>query len=168
MHWICWYDCVSCAFRSFSEDEKESRIKNRRQMWRSVQSLLPAVRAVTRVFRAFQSGVKIEGVISLLRSSSLKAYSHKKIMGGHARYRLEFRGEREICQLPATESSFWTIQPLSAVRSEFIPDEGIQKLRRNRQRTGTFLPPAFAPPSLHRMERKYMNKTKTTKNRLSR
>ena len=81
MCWKRWYDCVSCAFRSFSEDEKESRIKNRRQMWRSVQSLLPAVRAVTRFFRAFQSGVKIEGVISLLRSSSLKAYSHKKMMG---------------------------------------------------------------------------------------
>ena len=32
-------------------------------------------------FRAFQSGVKIEGVLSLLRSSSPKAYSHKKRIG---------------------------------------------------------------------------------------
>ena len=32
-------------------------------MWRSVRSLLPAVRAVTGVFGAFQSGVKIERVI---------------------------------------------------------------------------------------------------------
>ena len=27
MHWKRWYDCVSCAFRAFFEDEKESRIK---------------------------------------------------------------------------------------------------------------------------------------------
>ena len=67
--------------RAIAEDEKKSGIKNRRQVWRSVQSLLPAVRAVTRFFRAFQSGVKIEGVISLLRSSFPKAYSHKKMMG---------------------------------------------------------------------------------------
>ena len=38
-----------------------------------------------------------------------------------------------------------------------------QELRRSRQRTGTFLPPAFAPPSLQQMGRKYMNKTKVTR-----
>jgi len=27
MHWIRWYDCVSCAFHGFFEDEKESRRK---------------------------------------------------------------------------------------------------------------------------------------------
>ena len=27
MHWKRWYDCVSCAFRAFFEDEKESRRK---------------------------------------------------------------------------------------------------------------------------------------------
>ena len=32
-------------------------------------------------FRAFQSGVKIEGVISHLRLSSPRAYYHKKIIG---------------------------------------------------------------------------------------
>ena len=27
MCWKRWYDCVSCAFRAFFEDEKESKIK---------------------------------------------------------------------------------------------------------------------------------------------
>ncbi len=72
---------VFSAFRALFEDFIYSRIKNRRQVWRSVQSLLPAVRAVTGVFGAFQSGVKSKGVISLLRSSSPRAYSRKKIMG---------------------------------------------------------------------------------------
>ena len=56
MHWIRWYDCVSCAFRSFSEDEKESRIKGWRRNRRSAQSLLPAVRAVYRGFNAGDCG----------------------------------------------------------------------------------------------------------------
>ena len=46
MCWKRWYDCVSCAFRAFFEDEKESRIKGWRRNRRSAQSLLPAVRAV--------------------------------------------------------------------------------------------------------------------------
>ena len=29
MHWIRWYDCVSCTFHGFFEDEKESKIKGR-------------------------------------------------------------------------------------------------------------------------------------------
>ena len=72
---------ISATFRRLARDEKESRIKNRRQACRPVRSLLPAVRAVTGAFRAFQSGVKIEGMISLLRSSSLRAYSRKKKVG---------------------------------------------------------------------------------------
>ena len=71
----------SGAFYDSSEDESRSGIKNRRQVWRSVRSLLPAVRAVTEVFGEFQSGVKIERVITLLRSLSLKAYVHKKKVG---------------------------------------------------------------------------------------
>ena len=82
--------------RAIAEDEKKSGIKNRRQVWRSVQSLLPAVRAVTRVFRAFQSGVKIEGVISLLRSSSPRAYSPKKIMGVMPDIGADFKGIGEF------------------------------------------------------------------------
>ena len=96
MCWKRWYDCVSCAFHGFFEDEKESGIKNRRQVWRSVQSLLPAVRAVTRVFGAFQSGVKIEGVISLLRSYSPRAYSRKKIMGVMPDIGADFKGIGEF------------------------------------------------------------------------
>ena len=46
MHWKRWYGCVSCAFRAFFGDEKESRIKGWRRNRRSAQSLLPAVRAV--------------------------------------------------------------------------------------------------------------------------
>ena len=52
MCWKRWYDCISYAFRSFSEDEKESRIKGWRRNRRSAQSLLPAVRAVDGGFNA--------------------------------------------------------------------------------------------------------------------
>ena len=54
------YDCVSCAFRSFSEDEKESRINTRRHARRSVRSLLPAVRAVDGGFNAGDCGAFCE------------------------------------------------------------------------------------------------------------
>ena len=57
MCWKRWYDCISYAFRSFSEDEKESRIKGWRRNRRSAQSLLPAVRAVDGGFNADGCGV---------------------------------------------------------------------------------------------------------------
>ena len=57
MCWKRWYDCVSCAFRAFFEDEKESRIKGWRRNRRSAQSLLPAVRAVDGGFNADGCGV---------------------------------------------------------------------------------------------------------------
>ena len=57
MCWKRWYDCVSCAFHGFFEDEKESRIKGWRRNRRSAQSLLPAVRAVDRDFNAGGCGV---------------------------------------------------------------------------------------------------------------
>ena len=56
MCWKRWYDCVSCAFCSFFEDEKESRIKGWRRNRRSAQSLLPAVRAVDGGFSAVGCG----------------------------------------------------------------------------------------------------------------
>ena len=34
MCWKRWYDCVSCAFHGFFEDEKESRTKSRIKGWR--------------------------------------------------------------------------------------------------------------------------------------
>ena len=57
MCWKRWYDCVSCAFHGFFEDEKESRIKGWRRNRRSAQSLLPAVRAVDGGFNAVGCGV---------------------------------------------------------------------------------------------------------------
>ena len=90
---------IYATFRRLARDEKKSRIKNRRQVWRSVRSLLPAVRAVTGVFRAFQSGVKIERVISLLRSLSPNAYTHKKKVGVIPWKGSYFEQKREICPL---------------------------------------------------------------------
>lgn len=51
------------------------------------------------VFREFQSGVKIEGVLSLLQSLSLKAYTHKKKVGVMPRKGAHFEQERKICPL---------------------------------------------------------------------
>ena len=42
MCWKRWYDCVSCAFHGFFEDEKESRINGWRRNRRSARSLLHA------------------------------------------------------------------------------------------------------------------------------
>ena len=56
MCWKRWYDCVSCTFHGFFEDEKESRIKGWRRNRRSAQSLLPAVRAVDGGFSAVGCG----------------------------------------------------------------------------------------------------------------
>ena len=60
MCWKRWYDCVSCAFHGFFEDEKESRIKGWRRNRRSARSLLPAVRAVDGVFNAGDCGAFCE------------------------------------------------------------------------------------------------------------
>ena len=110
---------IWAGFQRLTGDEKESRIKNRRQVWRSVRSLLPAVRAVTGVFGEFQSGVKIEGVISLLRSSSPRAYSRKKKVGGMPRKRCYREQKRHLplCRTPERKMSFFA-------------DEHTQKLRR--------------------------------------
>ena len=56
MCWKRWYDCISCAFHGFFEDEKESRIKGWRRNRRFAQSLLPAVRAVDGGFNAVDCG----------------------------------------------------------------------------------------------------------------
>ena len=56
MCWKRWYDCASCAFHGFFEDEKESRINGWRRNRRSAQSLLPAVRAVDGGFSAVGCG----------------------------------------------------------------------------------------------------------------
>ena len=68
MCWKRWYDCVSCAFHGFFEDEKESRIKGWRRNRRSAQSLLPAVRAVDgvstqSVVAPFEENFRAAGVL---------------------------------------------------------------------------------------------------------
>ena len=98
----------SGALYGSSEDESRSGIKNRRQVWRSVRSLLPAVRAVTGVFGEFQSGVKIEGVLSLLRSLSPRAYSYRKKVGVMPRKRCYFeqKGHLPLCRTPERKMPF--------------------------------------------------------------
>ena len=69
MCWKRWYDCVSCAFQAFFEDEKESRIKGWRRNRRSAQSLLPAVRAVDgvstqSVVAPFEENFRTAGVLA--------------------------------------------------------------------------------------------------------
>ena len=65
----------------FAEDEKKSRIKAGVADGSFGQSHLPAVRAVTGVFRVTESGVKIRPVISHLRSLSRNTYCHNKKQG---------------------------------------------------------------------------------------
>ena len=81
MHWNRWYDCVSCAFRSFSEDEKESRIKGWRRNRRSAQSLLPAVRAVDGGFNAVGCDASCERFQNGWRLSSRKRRCPKDFGG---------------------------------------------------------------------------------------
>ena len=81
MHWIRWYDCVSCAFRSFSEDEKESRINGWHRNRRSAQSLLPAVRAVDGGFSAVGCGTFCERFQSGWRLNSCKRRCPKDFSG---------------------------------------------------------------------------------------
>ena len=49
MCWKRWYDCVSCAFHGFFEDEKESRRKALALFRANAHSQQPAVRAAARV-----------------------------------------------------------------------------------------------------------------------
>ena len=72
MCWKRWYDCISCAFHGFFEDEKESRIKGWRRNRRSAQSLLPAVRAVDGGFNAGGCGVYSEDFLCNWRLTSVK------------------------------------------------------------------------------------------------
>ena len=81
MCWIRWYDCVSCAFRAFFEDEKESRIKGWRRNRRSAQSLLPAVRAVDGGFSAVGCGASCERFQNGWRLSSRKRRCPKDFNG---------------------------------------------------------------------------------------
>ena len=68
MHWIRWYDCVSCAFRSFSEDEKESRIKGWRRKRRRSRHFCPQCGQLTgvsaqSVVAPFEENFRTAGVL---------------------------------------------------------------------------------------------------------
>ena len=89
MCWIRWYDCVSCAFRSFFEDEKESRINGWRRNRRSAQSLLPAVRAVDGGFNAGGYGAFCANFWSGWRLSSRKRRRPKDFGGALWPFRKE-------------------------------------------------------------------------------
>ena len=86
----------------FTEDEKKSRIKAGVADGSSGQSHLPAVRAVTGVFRVTESGVKIRAVISLLRSLSPNTYCHNKKIGVNPRKGAIYGRKKEISLLPVT------------------------------------------------------------------
>ena len=81
MCWKRWYDCVSCAFHGFFEDEKESRIKGWRRNRRFTRSLLPAVRAVDRGVSAVGCGASCERFQSGWRLSSRKRRCPKEFSG---------------------------------------------------------------------------------------
>ena len=49
MCWKRWYDCVSCAFHGFFEDEKESRIKGWRRKRRCSRHFCPQCGQLTEV-----------------------------------------------------------------------------------------------------------------------
>ena len=53
MCWKRWYDCISYAFRSFSEDEKESKIKGRSRLCVRPAHKAPQCGA----FRGFETAV---------------------------------------------------------------------------------------------------------------
>ena len=89
MCWKRWYDCVSCAFHGFFEDEKESRIKGWRRNWRSAQSLLPAVRAVDGGFNAGGYGAFCANFWSGWRLSSRKRRRPKDFGGALWPFRKE-------------------------------------------------------------------------------
>ena len=68
MCWKRWYDCVSCAFHGFFEDERKSRIKGWRLNRRLAQSLLPAVRAVYEGFQGSRLWRLLGGLLEQMAS----------------------------------------------------------------------------------------------------
>ena len=142
MHWKRWYDCVSCTFHGFFEDEKESRIKGWRRNRRSAQSLLPAVRAVAGGFSAVGCGAFCERFQSGWRLGSRKRRCPKDFGGAL----WPFRKEIEVITSPKTGSARQAcFESPQSMKRDFQPSKNCtavtkedalaaQKLRRNRQR----------------------------------
>ena len=68
MCWIRWYDCVSCAFRAFFGDEKESRIKGWRRKRRRIRHFCPQCGQLTgvstqAVMAPFEENFRTAGVL---------------------------------------------------------------------------------------------------------
>ena len=68
MCWKRWYDCISYAFRSFSEDEKESRIKGWRRKRRRSRHFCPQCGQLTgvstqSVVASFEGNFRAAGVL---------------------------------------------------------------------------------------------------------
>ena len=68
MYWKRWYDCVSCAFHGFFEDEKESRIKGWRRKRRRSRHFCPQCGQLTgvsaqSVVASFEGNFRAAGVL---------------------------------------------------------------------------------------------------------
>ena len=68
MCWKRWYDCVSCAFHGFFEDEKESRIKGWRRKRRRSRHFCPQCGQLTgvstqSVVAPFEGNFRAAGVL---------------------------------------------------------------------------------------------------------
>ena len=68
MCWKRWYDCVSCAFQAFFEDEKESRIKGWRRKRRRSRHFCPQCGQLTgvsaqSVVASFEENFRATGVL---------------------------------------------------------------------------------------------------------
>ena len=68
MCWKRWYDCVSCAFHGFFEDEKESRIKGWRRKRRRSRHFCPQCGQLTgvsaqSVMAPFEENFRAAGVL---------------------------------------------------------------------------------------------------------
>jgi len=68
MCWKRWYDCVSCAFHGFFEDEKESRIKGWRRKRRRSRHFCPQCGQLTgvstqSVVAPFEENFRAAGVL---------------------------------------------------------------------------------------------------------
>ena len=76
MCWKRWYDCVSCAFHSFFEDEKESRIKGWRRKRRRSRHFCPQCGQLTgisaqSVVASFEGNFRAVGVLEVTAAAAL-------------------------------------------------------------------------------------------------
>ena len=134
MCWKRWYDCVSCAFRAFFEDEKESRIKGWRRNRRSAQSLLPAVRAVDGGFNAGDCGAFYGTFWSGWRLSSRKRRCPKDFGGALWPFRKKIEVITSLKIGSAGQAYFESPQSMKRDFQAFKNRTAVTKEERLRQR----------------------------------